>query len=467
MHSLSALSGELAGKEDELARAGGLGGHACFRAYAAEDRNISARRARAAARAAPDHQTRSARSSASPRCSARPTERLRPAARALGRSQVALRPLAREADAAARDADPAARARGAARSCATCARRRATSPRSTPDLTRVVQACSTDFFNMAAYNPSGREGPGRADGREEGYLFWLAWVAHQSTNLFSTADAHGPFRPSLVSGSCQTFRALAQRPAAARVPAEPHAAAHEPGALRRMIKQAPQPRPDPRDGGLRAAPASAILLFLWLQFGGADPAEGRRATASRSASPRRSGCSQDVDVRAAGITIGTVRDVEVERAHAAARSRRSSSSREYAPLASDARAILRRKTLLGETFVEITTGQPRTRPKLARRRAAGRRARGGDRGARRDPPDLRPAAPGARSRSGSRSSASRSDERGESLNNALGQLPEFTESGARPARGARRAGGRGARAGPRHRRGLRGAHARTRASSPR
>jgi hypothetical protein len=33
-------------------------------------------------------------------------------------------------------------------------------------------------------------------------------VAHQSANLFATADAHGPFRPSLVSASCQTFRTL-------------------------------------------------------------------------------------------------------------------------------------------------------------------------------------------------------------------------------------------------------------------
>ncbi len=65
-----------------------------------------------------------------------------------------------------------------------------------------------EFFNMAAYNPNGREGP-EADAREEGYLFWLAWVAHQSTTVFSTSDAHGPFRPSLVAVSCQTARSLA------------------------------------------------------------------------------------------------------------------------------------------------------------------------------------------------------------------------------------------------------------------
>jgi hypothetical protein len=77
----------------------------------------------------------------------------------------------------------------------------------TPDLTRVFKVLN-DFFNMAAYNPNGREAP-EADGREEGYLFWLAWVAHQSTTVFSTLDAHGPFRPSLVAMSCQTARSLA------------------------------------------------------------------------------------------------------------------------------------------------------------------------------------------------------------------------------------------------------------------
>ena len=68
------------------------------------------------------------------------------------------------------------------------------------------------FFNMAAHNPRGREDADVA-GRDEGYLFWIAWVAHQSAQLFSTADAHGPFRPSLISGSCQFFRGLvADRP---------------------------------------------------------------------------------------------------------------------------------------------------------------------------------------------------------------------------------------------------------------
>jgi len=42
------------------------------------------------------------------------------------------------------------------------------------------------FFNMAAFHPRGREGPD-VPGRHEGYLFWIAWVTHQSANLFSSS----------------------------------------------------------------------------------------------------------------------------------------------------------------------------------------------------------------------------------------------------------------------------------------
>jgi phospholipid/cholesterol/gamma-HCH transport system substrate-binding protein len=135
------------------------------------------------------------------------SENLRPAARELGRSQVALRPLAREATPLlrerirplVRDARPLVRdLRPAARNLAT----------STPELTRVFRVLNR-FFNMAAFNPNGREGP-NVRGRHEGYLFWIGWVSHQSANLFSTADAHGPFRPSLISGSCQFFRSFVE-----------------------------------------------------------------------------------------------------------------------------------------------------------------------------------------------------------------------------------------------------------------
>ena len=202
--SLDRLSGELAGKEDELAELVDSAA-TVFRSYAAEDRNIS-RAVRELPRALTQTTETLGKVERLAEVLGPATEKLRPAVRALGRSQVALRPLAREAEPLlrarirplVRDARPLVRdLRPAASDLA----------RSTPELTRVFGVLN-NFFNMAAFNPRGREGPEVA-GREEGFLFWIAWVSHQSANLFATADAHGPFRPSLVSGSCQTFRALA------------------------------------------------------------------------------------------------------------------------------------------------------------------------------------------------------------------------------------------------------------------
>jgi hypothetical protein len=79
--------------------------------------------------------------------------------------------------------------------------------KSTPNFTRSIRVLNR-LFNMASYNPNGREPPGDPD-RDEGYLFYLGWLPHNSATVFSTSDAHGPFRPSLVAGSCQTLRTLA------------------------------------------------------------------------------------------------------------------------------------------------------------------------------------------------------------------------------------------------------------------
>ena len=204
VHGLRELSGELAGREDELSRLVNAASRV-LRAYASEDENISA-----AVRELPSALRQTTRTLGEVERFATvlgpASERLQPVARALGRSQVALRPLAREAAPLlespirpfVREARPVvSELRPAAQDLAV----------STPDLTRVFKVLN-DFFNMAAYNPRGREGP-EVDAREEGYLFWLAWIAHQSATVFSTSDAHGPFRPSLVAVSCQTARSMA------------------------------------------------------------------------------------------------------------------------------------------------------------------------------------------------------------------------------------------------------------------
>ncbi len=51
-------------------------------------------------------------------------------------------------------------------------------------------------LNALAYNP-----PGSA---QEGYLFWLGWLNHDTNALFFTQDAGGPLRHGIVLQACQT-----------------------------------------------------------------------------------------------------------------------------------------------------------------------------------------------------------------------------------------------------------------------
>ena len=59
----------------------------------------------------------------------------------------------------------------------------------TPKLT-VVGKKINRLGNMAAYNPNGAE-PAGTPNRDEGYLFWAAWLGHNSGSVFQVQDAHG------------------------------------------------------------------------------------------------------------------------------------------------------------------------------------------------------------------------------------------------------------------------------------
>jgi phospholipid/cholesterol/gamma-HCH transport system substrate-binding protein len=135
------------------------------------------------------------------------TERLRPVARALRRANAATRPFALEAaPLLRRDIRPFVRdARPLVRELTPAA---ADLVEAEPELERSVRVLNR-LFNMLAFNPKGREGPEVA-GRDEGYLFHLAWLAHQSISLFSGQDAHGVFRPFVLGGTCNTIRNTAE-----------------------------------------------------------------------------------------------------------------------------------------------------------------------------------------------------------------------------------------------------------------
>ena len=163
-----------------------------------------------------------------------------------------------------------------------------------------------------------------------------------------------------------------------------------------------------------------LLLFLWLAFGGPVPLKpkGYRVDASFA---EASQLATEADVRISGVPVGKVKTIEPD-----TETGRSDVTieldAEYAPLPSDAQAILRQKTLLGETYVELTPGT-RTAPKLPGGRQARRRAQvSDDRRARRDPAHVRPARRARRSRTGCRRRREAIGGHGRDLNDALGNL---------------------------------------------
>ena len=104
-----------------------------------------------------------------------------------------------------------------------------------------------------------------------------------------------------------------------------------------------------------------IGLFLWRTFGGATPLEpaGYRVHALFGAEATQ--LTQGSEVRISGVRIGRVIST-------APRGQRIDAlmqiDREFAPLPSDVHAVVRFKTLLGESFVELSPGS-RAAPKIA------------------------------------------------------------------------------------------------------
>ena len=97
-----------------------------------------------------------------------------------------------------------------------------------------------------------------------------------------------------------------------------------------------------------------ILIYLWLVFGGAIPLkpQGYRVNVSF---PEATTLAQEADVRISGVNVGKVKIKELP-----VGANRTTVTLEiegrYAPIPKDTRAMLRQKTLLGETYVELTPG---------------------------------------------------------------------------------------------------------------
>ena len=111
-----------------------------------------------------------------------------------------------------------------------------------------------------------------------------------------------------------------------------------------------------------ALSVAALLLFLWVSFGGTLPlrAESYRFKASF---PEASLLVKEADVRMAGVNIGKVKQKALGPGGRSTLVTMEIKPR-FAPIGRDAHAILRQKSLLGETYVEITPGSPGA-PRLA------------------------------------------------------------------------------------------------------
>ncbi len=98
----------------------------------------------------------------------------------------------------------------------------------------------------------------------------------------------------------------------------------------------------------------AIVLYLWLTFGGPVPL---RPESYRFEAKVREAATLPVeaDVRVAGVTVGKVKRKELD-APGASTLLEIEMKPEYAPIRRDARLILRQKTLLGETYLELAPG---------------------------------------------------------------------------------------------------------------
>jgi phospholipid/cholesterol/gamma-HCH transport system substrate-binding protein len=189
VHNLSVLSGAVSGKDREVAQAI-VAADATLRAVSSEDAALRDSLAQlpptlAAARRSLDGATGFANELGPALNALMPAARRLPGTLRAVRPLVTeaepilhnqLRPLVRETTPLVRDLTPA-----------------------TYDLTAVTPELTNSFkvlryvANELVYNPPGDN---------EGFLFWLAWFAHNADSVFSTQDAHGPVWRGLGLFSC-------------------------------------------------------------------------------------------------------------------------------------------------------------------------------------------------------------------------------------------------------------------------
>ena len=110
-----------------------------------------------------------------------------------------------------------------------------------------------------------------------------------------------------------------------------------------------------------AASCVGLLLYLWISFGGTTSLSPRGYEISAEFNQAENLGSQ-ADVRISGVNVGKVVSVGLDRRTGLTRAVMEIDP-QFAPRPADTRAILRQKTLLGETYIELSPGSA-TAPKL-------------------------------------------------------------------------------------------------------
>ncbi len=98
-----------------------------------------------------------------------------------------------------------------------------------------------------------------------------------------------------------------------------------------------------------------ILLFLWITFGGATPFKAK-SYQIKVPFTEASQLAEQSDVRISGVDVGKVESIELGPGGKEAVALLNIDDK-YGPLPRGTRAMLRTKTLLGETYVELTPGK--------------------------------------------------------------------------------------------------------------
>jgi len=102
-----------------------------------------------------------------------------------------------------------------------------------------------------------------------------------------------------------------------------------------------------------------LLLFLWIAFGGPVPLKPKSYRVDMKFDEATQ-LAVESDVRISGVSVGKVKAIELSDDGLADAT--IEIDPKYAPIPSNTEAILRQKTLLGETYVELTPGDRDSEP---------------------------------------------------------------------------------------------------------